>query len=274
MTTAKMTAPCSDSSSPHPFDLALALHPLGEGRFVGRSPDAYQNMVGPYGGITAAMMLQALLLRPERLGDPIALTVNYAGPVPDGELEILTREIRTSRSTQHWVAEMRHGPDCNVSTTATAVFGTRRETWSHTESSAPQLPACEEVPSSRHHSSASWSARYERRMLNDLEAGETRGWLADDPPRPVDFPALASLCDAFRPWLFARRPEPTPIGTVTLNVYFHAGADELAEIGNAALQGRARTNAFHRGFFDQEAQLWSPDGRLLATAQQMVWFKT
>lgn len=268
-------APVPDSvpAPDHPFDEALRLRPLDDGRFLGRTAEAYRNMVGPYGGITAAMMLQALLLRPERLGDPVALTVNYAGPVPDGEFEIATREIRTSRTTQHWCAEMRHGNEATVSTTASAVFGLRRETWSHTETARPMLPPRDEVPSSRPHGSATWSARYERRMINDLELGETRGWLADDPPRPVDFAALASLCDAFRPWLFTRRPQPVPIGTVTLNVYFHASADELAGIGATALQGRARTNVIRRGFLDQEAQVWAPDGRLLATSQQMIWFK-
>jgi len=40
-------------------------------------------MVRPYGEITAAQRLQALLLRPERHGDPVSLTVNVAGPIAD-----------------------------------------------------------------------------------------------------------------------------------------------------------------------------------------------
>ena len=257
----------------HPFDDAIRLAALGDGRFAGRTAEAYRNMVGPYGGITAAAMLQALLRRPERLGDPVAFTVNYAGPVRDGGFEIATREIRTSRSTQHWFAEMVQGPDREVSTTATAVFGTRRDTWHHTEARQPEVPPRESVRPLRSASGAPWSERYERRTFDDLEAGESRGWLAELPPRPLDFPALASLCDAFRPWLFARRAQRTPIGTVTLNVYFHAAGDELAALGATPLQGVARTNTIHRGFFDQEAQLWTPDGRLLATTQQVVWFK-
>ena len=259
--------------TPHPFDAAIRLAALGEGRFAGRTTEAYRNMVGPYGGITAAVMLQALLQRPERLGDPVALTVNYAGPVRDGEFEIATREIRTSRSTQHWFAEMRQGAQGEVSTTATAVFGTRRDTWHHTEARQPALPARESIAALRSSTHAPWSERYERRTVDDLEAGESRGWLTEVPARPLDFPGLASLCDAFRPWIFARRRQRTPIGTVTLNVYFHAAADELAAIGATPLQGVARTNTIHRGFFDQEAQVWTPDGRLLATTQQVVWFK-
>jgi len=257
----------------HPFDEAIRLAALGEGRFGGRTAQAYRNMVGPYGGITAAVMLQALMQRPERLGDPVALTVNYAGPVREGEFEIATREIRTSRSTQHWFAEMTQGPQREISTTATAVFGTRRDTWHLTEARQPSVPPRDTLRPLRSASHAPWAERYERRSIDDLEAGESRGWLADVPARPLDFPGLASLCDAFRPWLFVRRPQRTPIGTVTLNVYFHAAADELAAIGTTPLQGVARTNTIHRGFFDQEAQVWTPDGRLLATTQQMVWFK-
>jgi len=268
-----MTDTATPNVTLHPFDDAIHLDTLGNGRYRGRTTEAYRNMVGPYGGITAAVMLQALLQRPERLGDPVALTVNFAGPVRDGAFEIATREIRTSRSTQHWFAEMVQEPDSDVSTTATAVFGTRRETWRHTEASPPSLPPRETLSAARKSTSAPWSERYDRRTINDLDAGVARSWVADVPPRPLDFPSLASLCDAIRPWLFVRRPQPTPIGTVTLNVYFHAAADELAAIDAAPLKVVAHTNVIHRGFFDQEAQVWSPDGALIATTQQVVWFK-
>jgi hypothetical protein len=265
--------PLPTPSVSHPFDDAIRLQARGDGRFAGRTSADYRNMVGPYGGITAAVLLNALMQRPERLGDPVALTVNYAGPVADGDFEVLTREIRTSRTTQHWLATLEQGGDGSVTTTATAVFGTRRDTWDLTESRPPDLPPRERVAESRGTISAPWSQRYERRTIDDLAAREARSWLADDPPRPLDFPALASLCDAVRPWIFARRPQRTPIGTVTLNVYFHVAGDELARLGAAPVLGVARTNVIRRGFFDQEAQVWSEDGAMLATTQQLVWFK-
>jgi hypothetical protein len=52
---------------------------------VGHTSQAYWNMIGPFGGATAAVMLQAALVHPERLGDPIALTVNFAGPIGEGD---------------------------------------------------------------------------------------------------------------------------------------------------------------------------------------------
>ena len=68
----------------HDFDSAIALASSGPDRFTGSTHPAYANMVGPYGGITCATLLQAVLLHPQRLGTPVALTVNYAGPIADG----------------------------------------------------------------------------------------------------------------------------------------------------------------------------------------------
>ena len=68
----------------HVFDEAVALEPVGENLFRGRTHAAWANMVGPFGGITAATMLGAVLQHPEKHGDPLALTLNYAGPVAEG----------------------------------------------------------------------------------------------------------------------------------------------------------------------------------------------
>jgi hypothetical protein len=53
----------------HPFDQAIALELQPDGHWLGHTSPAYANMVGPYGGITAAQMLNAVLLHPKRLGD-------------------------------------------------------------------------------------------------------------------------------------------------------------------------------------------------------------
>ncbi|MDB5931745.1 MAG: hypothetical protein JWR60_3452, partial [Polaromonas sp.] len=70
----------------HPFDVALHLAPLDNapGGYRGASSPAYWNMVGPFGGMTAATAVQAVMQHPGRLGEPIALTVNYAAALGPG----------------------------------------------------------------------------------------------------------------------------------------------------------------------------------------------
>ncbi len=100
----------------HPFDEAVALDALvasvdEHGRasarqFEGRPHPAYANMVGPFGGVTAAQALAAVLAHPERLGEPVALTVNFAAALADAPFRVEARPARTNRSTQHWTVTM------------------------------------------------------------------------------------------------------------------------------------------------------------------------
>ena len=49
------------TSQSHPLDAALALASSVPGQYAGQTSAAYWNMVGPFGGITAATLLQAVL---------------------------------------------------------------------------------------------------------------------------------------------------------------------------------------------------------------------
>jgi hypothetical protein len=89
----------------------------------------------------------------------------------------------------------------------------------------------------------------------------------------MDLPALAAMSDMFYPRVWLRRAKPVPAGTVSITTYFHADAAQLAEVGCGHLLGRAAGQQFRNGFFDQAAQLWSQTGALLATSNQIVYFK-
>jgi acyl-CoA thioesterase len=267
---------------PHDFDTAIALTALDKGRFTGTTHWAYANMVGPYGGITSATLLQAVMLHPDRLGSPVALTVNFAGPIADGPFEISARASRTNRSTQHWSLELSQRGV--IATTATAVFAVRRPSWSSVEAVAHNdLPPPSQVPPSDLSARLPWTRRYEMRFvdgdfpepLDGIEQPNAlaRVWLRDSPPRPLDFPSLAGLCDAFFPRVFSRRRLFSPAGTVTLTAYFHADEAMLAAQGDRYVLGVARGLAYHQGFHDQSAEIWGDNGRLLATTHQMVYFR-
>ncbi|MDR1968234.1 MAG: thioesterase family protein [Burkholderiaceae bacterium] len=270
----------------HPFDQALALTPQGAGVFGGQPHPAYANMVGPFGGITAAQMLQSVLLHPERLGEPVALTVNFAAGLRDAPFVLEARPARTNRSTQHWAMALRQkGGDGAEETmiTATAVTAARRVTWSATDTPMPTAPRPAELVRQpllvRH---VRWLERYDMRFVaghvprawDGAESDSaTQLWMRDEPPRPLDFASLTALADVFFPRVWRRRAVMTPIGTVSMTVYFHAGASELAASGCGYLLGQARAQSFFNGFFDQSAELWNETGQLLATTHQIVYYK-
>ncbi len=71
-------------TAPHSLDAAVALEPVGPGRFRGATTPEYWNMAGPFGGTTAAIMLKAVLDHPQRRGRPVAQTVNFCAAMAEG----------------------------------------------------------------------------------------------------------------------------------------------------------------------------------------------
>lgn len=261
------------------FDQAIALQAFGLGQYAGSTHSAWANMVGPFGGITAAVMLQAVMLHPERLGDPVSVTVNFCAGLAEGAFEAAARPARTNRSTQHWTLELTQAGAVVI--TATAVTAVRRTTFSSIEHVLPGV-----VPADQLQRSAPpqlpWTQRYDMRALTghlptvwDGVEGDTLSqmWVRDVQERPLDFASLTAVADTFFPRVFLRRRKFVPIGTVSMTVYFHTDAQELTAIGTRFILGQARAQCFFNGFFDQSAQLWSESGKLVATTHQVVYFK-
>lgn len=271
----------------HPFDQALELRPAGEQQpdtWLGASSPAYWNMVGPFGGTTAAKAIQAIMQHPALLGEPIALTVNYACAMAEGPFSITARPVRTNRSTQHWLVSLVQTDAAGlegVVMTATAVTAARRDTWSISDSAMPEVAFDEASPRLRF-ATAEWTRRYDIRAVCGQVPAVWDGsgdhslsqlWVRDEPPRPLDFAALAAMADVFYPRVWLRRATLVPAGTVSITTYFHADSAQLAQSGAGYLLAQARAQAFRNGFFDQTAQLWSEAGTLLATSTQMVYYK-
>ncbi len=261
------------------FDQAIALQELGLGHYSGHTHAAWLNMVGPFGGITAAVMLQAVMQHPERLGNPVSLTVNFCAGVAEGEFKLTAKPARTNRSTQHWTIELTQANQVVI--TATAVTAVRRKTFSSSEMPMPALAKAAELPRAQPPALV-WTQRYDMRSIKghlpivwDNTHGDTltQMWVRDIQERAVDFLSLTAIADSFFPRVYLRRKTIVPIGTVSMTVYFHADAMDLSALGSDFVLGQATAQCFFNGFFDQSAQLWSQAGTLLATTHQVVYFK-
>lgn len=269
-------------SDPHPFDTATLLEPLGDGRFRGETSDAYRNLAGPFGGITAALLMKAALDDERRRGDPVSFTVNFCKGIADGPFEVATRLERGGKYVQHWSLRLTQGDE--VCTTATLIFGMRNDTLSHQEARMPRAAAPEDCAELETSALMNWVQRYRFRFSEGApafsdapweELGDSRSvvWVDDRQGRPLDYPGLAAFSDSFFLRLVHMRGALSPMGTVSLTTQFHAPHDEVAAQGAAPLLGVAWTSRVHAHFHDQQMQLWGGDGRLLATGTQIVWFR-
>ena len=269
--------------TPHLFDGATRVA-AGDSRWSGHTSEDYWAFVGPFGGVTAATMLRAIIEHPQREGDPLAVTVNFCAPIAQGPFDLDVRLIKANRSTQHWSVELtQNGGD--AATFATAVFAVRRPSWSHQPATFPDAPPFETVrPYSTRSLKMSWVRQYDFRFVEGEpqlggapharpSSAFSKLWIGDTLPRKIDVLSLLSMSDAFFGRIFHVRNEFVPFGTVSLTTHFHTCADELAAEAITRVLTTADANIFHRSYGDQTGELWSPNGRLLATTTQMAYFK-
>ncbi len=269
------------NKTPHVFDDATAVT-AGDSSWQGRAGDDYWAFVGQFGGATAATILRALIQHPDRAGDPLSLTVNYCAPVTQGEFDLDVRLVKANRSSQHWSVEMTQG-GAGVVTLATAVFAERRPSWSHQPATFPTATAFEQtLPYAK--VAATWVKQYDFRFVEgEPKFGASpqatphnafsKLWIGDRIPRKIDALSLMSMSDAFFARIFHARSELVPFGTVSLTTYFHASTEDLAAEDITRVLAVADAKIFHKSYGDQNGELWSPSGRLLATTTQIAYFK-
>ncbi len=267
----------------HVFDRALLLRPLDDGSLAGETIPEYGNFAGQFGGITAATLLKAALDQDRAQGAPVSLTVNYTAGIKPGAFSISTRAIRLGRTLQHWGLDLLQGDV--VAATALVTLGQRSDSWAHAPLSAPQVPAPGDVPSLDTRDWKGWSRQYAFRFIEGSTAhlrgkppldtpGSARSllWLEHVDPRPLDFPGLACMSDAFFVRMIQVRNTFPAMGTVSLTTQFHADAAMLAAQGDQPLLCHVDSRVFRGNFHDQSAELWSRGGDLLATSHQIVWY--
>lgn len=267
----------------HVFDQATRVT-AGDSQWRGHASPDYWAFIGPFGGITAATMLRAIVEHSQREGDPLSLTVNYCAPIAEGPYDLDVRLIKANRSTQHWSVELTQNGG-ETAAFATAVFAVRRPSWSHRVASPPEAPPFDQVrrlPLSTF--DLPWIRRYDFRFVEgplELHAGTpgelaspfSKLWVGDAVPRPLDALSLASMSDAFFARLFHMRHELVPYGTVSLTTYFHVDAEDLIAENASHVLAVVDGNVFHKSYTDQTAALWSPSGKPLTTTQQIAYFK-
>jgi acyl-CoA thioesterase len=267
------------TKAPHLFDDATRVS-AGDSRWQGRTSEDYWAFVGPFGGITAATVLRALMEHPQRSGDPLSLTVNYCAPIAQGDFDLDVRLVKANRSTQHWCVELTQGGG-DVATLATAVFAERRPSWSHQQAHFPETKPYEQtLPYAN--VAASWVKQYDFRFVEgeprvagaaEPASAYSKLWIGDRVPRKIDALSVMAMSDAFFARIFHVQRELVPFGTVSLTTYFHADTDDLANEDITRVLGVADARIFHKSYCDQSGELFSPQGRLLATTTQIAYFK-
>jgi acyl-CoA thioesterase len=95
-------------------------------------------------------------------------------------------------------------------------------------------------------------------------------WIRAREPRLLDAPLAAAILDAWFPAPFIRLDRPVPAPTIDYTVHFRAPLPRPdATIADPYL-ATFRSGLARGGFFEEDGELWSQDGNLLAQSRQLA----
>ena len=109
----------------------------------------------------------------------------------------------------------------------------------------------------------------------NYESGDSRDsmWVRGVAGQPIDHLHLAYFADQYAPRSFFFGGGPGPSATISMSVYFHATDDEIAAVGDDYILNEATGTRGEHSTSGQQANLWSRDGTLLVTTEQLCWYR-
>ncbi len=275
------TAAVSAPAGPFERATAVALQRAeGERReYSAQVAEGWRAGRGPHGGYLAAMLLRALT---QSVAEPArsarSLTIHFLSAPAPGAVAITTECQRAGRSMSFLSARMEQ--QGRPMALALATFS---PAWPGPEISEVRMPEVQPPGPGREPGTVIAAERggpefarhitFQRRFggmpfADAREPMESGGWIGLVEPRALDAPALAFFCDALIPAPFMRVSAPVPAPTIDITVHFRTalGARPLQEL----VLARSRARLVHEGFFEEDAEIWSADGTLLAQSRQLA----
>ncbi|MDX1648859.1 MAG: thioesterase family protein [Myxococcota bacterium] len=268
---------------PTRFDRDTAVTPAGppgEGRFDARIDPGWWIVNGPNGGYLAAIVLRALEARvddPARA--PRSLTLHYLRPPQEGPARVETRLERVGRTLTSATARLVQ--DDRVTVLALAAFATGRSAPELRHATMPEVappaslprldPALASIP---------MRARYESRWALGAPPGTGRtrealagGWIRLEEPAPLDAPRVAALTDAWPPAVFSSAEMGMLAGgapTLDLTIHFRTTLPLPGARDDDYVLCVFRSREARDGFVEEDGELWSRDGVLIAQSRQLA----
>lgn len=256
------------------FDQDTALTPAGEGVWEGAIADGWATPRGPLGGYVMALVLRAF---EEAVADPArsarSATMHFLRPPVVGPLTVEATVERAGRSLT--TVSGRMSQDGKLIGIALGAYSAPWESPLLPDEPMPEVPppeGREPIDSAGRRVAPDFTQRLTmQRRFGELpfagaKLGEIGGWIGLVEDRPVDALTLAVVADAWFPAPWPRLTELAPAPTIDLTIHFRAPLP----LDDTLLLGRFRNRLVRDGFFDEDGELWTPDGTLVAQSRQLA----
>jgi acyl-CoA thioesterase len=259
------------------FDIDTDVTPTGDGTYAARMDGGWWIQRGPNGGYLAAVLVRAMTAEVDDAGRPLrSLTVHYLAPPAEGPVEVTVRTERAGRTVQFVAAQLRQG--ARLLAVARSAFAVPNpESPAFADPTFPGYPPPDQLDGGTGQpvGIVPMRDRYEYRHVvgapwdGPSSQAETGGWIRLAEPRPYDAALVVALTDAWYPAIFTRVPEPMGVPTIDLTVHVRS-VEALQQMQPTDWMAvRFRTTVAGEGFLEEDGELWSPDGTLVAHSRQL-----
>jgi acyl-coenzyme A thioesterase PaaI-like protein len=257
----------------------MALNAVAPGRWTTHAAPEWRNPGGGlWGGYALGLCVRALEAEPEATGEALSMTLTYASGLPSGDLDVRTRRLRQGGSIGVWEVELRPQGVEDVGVHGMITLARRPATPPFAFATMPQAPSPDDLPSPVHPAGMEHfgASAFERRTLDGFPpkpGGDSRSLAWVRPRRGAwDKALLAMVTDNSAPRVMYAL-DRVMTTTLSLTVYLHARAEELAALGDQFILIECEGRVGGGGASDERSSYWSRDGRLLATSEQLAWYR-
>jgi acyl-CoA thioesterase len=262
----------------HPFDADTAVRRVGELEFEAEiANDRWWVVRGPNGGFVAAIILRALT---EALGDPErpprSMTVHYPGAPTMGKLSIQVAIEKAGRTSTTLSA--RATQEGRLVALVLAVFSSAFPGEDFSTARMPDAPPPDAVqpPPGGLPGAPNFTNNFEFRFavgplpFTASEEALSGGWLRMREPRVLDHLGAAMYADAWIPAIFTRLTGFAVVPTLDLTVHFREPLPLAGAAPDDFVLAVFQTRVARDGLFEEDGEIWSPDGRLLVQSRQLA----
>lgn len=259
------------------FDRDTALEAVGPATFEGRIEPHWWIGRGPHGGYVGAQILRAMTLTLDNAARaPRSFTVHFSNAPANGAVTISCVIERSGRSLSTVSARMLQGE--RLIALALGAFSAPRESVELNDARMPDAPPPEELEPLRPGKGGvpTFLGNFEMRWAIGVPPGsESRealagGWIRTASPQAPDPMLVTCFMDAWVPPLFSRLRGRFAAPTIDLTVHFLAPLPPPGAGQDDFYLGKFLTRTVSSGFFEEDGELWTRSGRLLARSRQLA----
>jgi acyl-coenzyme A thioesterase PaaI-like protein len=260
--------------------LSMPITPIAPGRWATVAGPEWSNPGGGlWGGYAIGLCIRVLEAEPEAVGEALSLTLTYAAGLPSGELDIRTRRLRQGGSVGVWEVELLPAGSDQVGVHAIVTMARRPKTPPFAFTRMPTAPdpaslPSPEMPGASMHYGAS---AFERRTLEGFPptpgaSSRSLAWVRSR-RGPLDKALLGMITDNSAPRVMYALGPTVMTTTLSLTAYLHATMEEVAAVGDDFILVECEGRVGGGGASDERSSYWSRDGKLLATSEQLAWYR-